>query len=51
MGSGTAKEDRQGRVKMDGHSRLPSDFCMLINDVCTHMTTENRRPQFLLKVC
>ena len=27
MGSGTAKEDRQGRVKTDGHSRLPSDFC------------------------
>lgn len=39
---------RQGRVKIDGHPRLLSDFCILVPHapMYVHMTAEHRRLMF-----
>lgn len=39
---------RQGRMKIDGHPRLLSDFCILVPHapMYVHMTAEHRRLMF-----
>lgn len=51
IGSGTAGgggTQTQGRVKIDGHPRLLSDFCILVPHapMYVHMTAEHRRLMF-----